>query len=174
MERALAYETKYMSNSSPSEQKASGEKQSETSPTEEHCFADDLNHLIYKAKQGVQTLTCGAPESFTLKDLMQDDESFLRELAKEDRINSGSNDDESFDTASFDNLKATIQRYSSRVGGQSVISFDTRFIAADRSSFDEFSYADEASFYTAATETTAEPSAWKNKNYQPDLGTLVE
>ena len=94
----------------------------------------------------------------------------LRELANEERLNRGNHDDESIGSASLDNLKATLQRYSSRVGGQSVISSDTRFTAGDFEMFDEFTVADDATFYTYATETTAGRGAWTNKNYTPDLG----
>ena len=111
-------------------------------------------------------VTCGAPESFTLKDLIQDDDSYFRELVQADSIIRGSRDDESIGTASLDNLKATLQRYSSRVGGQSVLSSDTRFAGE---LFDEFSYADDATFYTYVTETTA-GFGDQHKNYKPDLG----
>ena len=169
MERAVAYETKKLAES-PSDKKGSDRIESGAYPTEDQSFLAEWNYLVTKAKKGVQTLTCGAPQSFTLKELMQDDDAFLRELANEERLNRGNHDDESIGSASLDNLKATLQRYSSRVGGQSVISSDTRFTAGDFEMFDEFTVADDATFYTYATETTAGRGAWTNKNYTPDLG----
>ena len=169
MERAVAYETKNMTKTPP-EKKKGGDKESNTSPNGDQSFLGDLNYLVTKAKRGVQTLTCGAPQSFTLKELMQDDDSYLRELANEDRLKSGKHDDESIGTASLDNLKATLQRYSSRVGGQSVFSSDTRLTAGDFEMFDEFTVADDATFYTYATETTGGRGARPKKNYKPDLG----
>lgn len=169
MERAVAHETKKLTKLPPNK-KGSDRKETDTSPDGDQSFLADLNYLVTKAKRGVQTLTCGAPQSFTLKDLMQDDDSFLRELANEDRLKRGSHDDESIGTASLDNLKAKLQRYSSRVGGQSVFSSDTRLTAGDFDMFDEFTVDDDATFYTYATETTAGRGAPTNKNYKPDLG----
>ena len=133
-------------------------EQLDASPPVHNSMWDDFKH-------GVRTLTCGAPESFTLKELIQDDDSYFRELVQADSIIRGSRDDESIGTASLDNLKATLQRYSSRVGGQSVLSSDTRFAGE---MFDEFSYADDATFYTYVTETTA--GFGDQHNYKPDLG----
>ena len=155
---------------SPSDKKGSDRIEYGAYPTGDQSFLAEWNYLVTKAKKGVQTLTCGAPQSFTLKELMQDDDAFLRELANEERLNRGNHDDESIGSASLDNLKATLQRYSSRVGGQSDISSDTRFTAGDFEMFDEFTVADDATFYTYATETTAGRGAWTNKNYTPDLG----
>ena len=157
MRRAVEYEKK-----NPHSFKR-GSEQLDASPAVHNAVH---NSLWADFKQGVQTLTCGAPESFTLKDLIQDDDSYFRELVQADSIIRGSRDDESIGTASLDNLKATLQRYSSRVGGQSVLSSDTRFAGE---LFDEFSYADDATFYTYVTETTA-GFGDQRKNYKPDLG----
>lgn len=157
MRRAVEYEKK-----NPHSSKR-GSKQLDASPAVHNAVQ---NSLWADFKQGVQTLTCGAPESFTLKELIQDDDSYFRELVQADSVIRGSRDDESIGTASLDNLKATLQRYSSRVGGQSVLSSDTRFAGE---LFDEFSYADDATFYTYVTETTA-GFGDQHKNYKPDLG----
>lgn len=85
---------------SPSDKKGSDRKEPDTSPAGDQSFLADLNYLVTKAKRGVRTLTCGAPQSFTLKELMQDDDSYLRELANEDRLKRGSHDDDSIGTAS--------------------------------------------------------------------------
>ena len=158
MRRAVEYEKK-----NPHSSKR-GSKQLDASPAVHNAVQ---NSLWADFKQGVQTLTCGAPESFTLKDLIQDDDSYFRELAKKHlKPPRGSRDDRSIGTASLENLESTLQRYSSRVGGQSVLSSDTRFAGE---LFDEFSYADDATFYTYVTETTA-GFGDQRKNYKPDLG----
>ena len=142
MRRAVEYEK---NSPHPSKRTMNDSEQLDASPAVHNSLWADFKH-------GIRTLTCGAPESFTLKDLIQDDDSYFRELVQADSIIRGSRDDESIGTASLDNLKATLQRYSSRVGGQSVLSSDTRFAGE---LFDEFSYADDATFYTYVTETTA-------------------
>ena len=156
MRRAVEYEK---NNPHPSKRTMNDSEQLDASPAVHNSLWADFKH-------GIRTLTCGAPESFTLKELMQDDDSYFRELVQADSIIRGSRDDESIGTASLDNLKATLQRYSSRVGGQSVLSSDTRFAGE---LFDEFSYADDATFYTYVTETTA-GFGDQHKNYKPDLG----
>ena len=90
-------------------------------------------------------VTCSAPESF--KELIQDDDSYFRELAKKHlKPPRGSRDDRSIGTASLENLESTLQRYSSRVGGQSGFG-SGEFLEL----FDEISYDDN----TYVTETTA-------------------
>ena len=152
MRRAVEYEKK-----NPHSSKR-GSKQLDASPAVHNAVQ---NSLWADFKQGVQTLTRGAPESFTLKELIQDDDSYFRELAKKHlKPPRGSRDDRSIGTASLENLESTLQRYSSRVGGQS--GFGSGEVLE---LFDEISSDDN----TYVTETTA-GFGDQHKNYKPDLG----
>ena len=90
-------------------------------------------------------VTCSAPESF--KELIQDDDSYFRELAKKHlKPPRGSRDDRSIGTASLENLESTLQRYSSRVGGQSGFGSGEVLELFDENWYDDNTYV---------TETTA-------------------
>ena len=118
-----------------------------------------FNSLILSAKKGVRSMQCGSPESFSLKDLLQDgnlescslrdllqdDESYLRELV-ENASTFDNDDDET--SQSLRTAQAIMKRYASRVGVgiDDLLDGDSRLSVTSFDVLDEMSIFDNDSF----------------------------